>query len=114
MSDFHSQSLKGSVLAIRLLWGSFFILVIAILAVGATTYEAETVIGTVLDVEKVHDLTDKHYHVHIDLLQQDEVIDIELKNGQECPVGSQVVLYQKQSKLLGNVSYEYVSCEVSY
>lgn len=92
-------------MAIRLLWGSFFILVIAILAVGATTYEAETVIGTVLDVEKVHDLTDEHYHVHIDLLQQDEVIDIELKKWPRVPcwltscVVSEAIKIIRQCKL---------------
>lgn len=96
------------------LGASLLILTILLVIVAGRTYDTEAVVGRVVNVHTDSFKSNGKFYLQVISDQTNSMININIKDGLYCPIGSQVVFVQKTCLLFGADAYEFISCDVSY
>lgn len=97
---------------IKLLWLTLGLTILAVIVVGANTYDANTEFGRVIDASSIQENEKNIAYLQVSILSSDEPIVVEIHPDNFCPVGADVVIYVMKPKLFGVTRYEFVSCEL--
>ncbi|SMY35143.1 hypothetical protein [Photobacterium andalusiense] len=96
------------------LGASLLILTVLLIIVAGRTYKTEAVVGRVVNINSDSFLYEGKFYLQVMSDQTNTMINIDIKDGLYCPIGSQVVFVQKTCMLFGDDAYEFISCDFSY